>query len=630
MCGIVGYGGFQKKTLLDTAIEKIHHRGPDDSGEEYFDGVALGNVRLAIIDLSKKGHQPMFNHDKSLCITFNGEIYNFKDVRKLLEKKYKFKSNSDTEVILCAYEEWGVKCLEKLSGMFSFVIYDRKKKLLFAARDRLGQKPLKYYYANGTFIFASEIKAILSLLNSKPEIDPVAIDDFLTLQYVPTPKTGFKNIYKLPAAHYLIYKNGKVSIQKYWSLNFRKKITLSESQWCDLVYDEIERVVRSHLVSDVPVGALLSGGLDSSIVVALMAKNSSRRINTFSIGFDDKKFDETNYARVVSEMYNTKHTEFRITSDELLNNIASLADVYDEPLGDNSILPTLLLSKKTAKKVKVALTGDGGDENFAGYDRYTFVDLARSISESPKMIKSATRFAGNVAFGLYPSKFTERMNRFFSSVDSPFYRKYINYNLFFTLAVKRHLYSRDFRKKVAGNDTYGIFRTVYNKELSDLDNALNIDINTYLPDDLLYKSDAASMANSLELRSPFLDHILMEKMASMPASMKIRLTQKKKILKEVAHKKTLLPRRLIYRPKRGFNIPQNKWFKGPLKKYVYQQILSSGIVGKIFDRAKMCEYLDNYYQKNLNYDNNIFALLTLSLWFDKYFENKAEIEKNVW
>ncbi|OGH18891.1 MAG: asparagine synthase (glutamine-hydrolyzing) [Candidatus Levybacteria bacterium RIFCSPHIGHO2_12_FULL_38_12] len=619
MCGIVGYAGFKKKIPLDIAIEKIHHRGPDDNGVAYFDGIALGSTRLAIIDLSPKGHQPMFTNDKSLCIVFNGEIYNFKEIKKMLEEKYEFKSNSDTEVILYAYKEWGPKCLEKLNGMFSFVVYDLKKKLLFGARDRLGQKPLKYFFKNGTLIFASEIKAILSLLDSKPEIDEIAIDDFLTLQYVPTPATGFKDIYKLPAAHYFIYQDKKLSIRKYWSLNFTKKLTLLEDEWCELVFSEIERSVKSHLISDVSVGVLLSGGLDSSIVVALMAKNSSRRINTFSIGFDDDRFDETRYAKQVSEMYKTTHTQFTVTSRQLLEHVSNLAQVFDEPIGDNSILPTLLLSKLTGSKVKVALTGDGGDENFAGYDRYTFVVLSHLISRFPTSAKKIFQLSSSSVFMVHKTKFTERMDRFLSTLDQKFYRRYINYNCFFTNKSKQELYSDDFKKLIGNNDTYQQYFSIYDKKLSDLDNALKIDINTYLPDDLLYKSDSASMAYGLELRSPFLDHILMEKVASMPSDIKLKFITKKKILKEIAIKNKLLPKEIIYRSKQGFTIPQNKWFKGPLKKYINDQILSSSMNGTIFERRKMKSYLDDYFKGKLNYDNNIFALLTLSLWFDKYF-----------
>lgn len=618
MCGIVGYAGFFKKHSLNDAITTIKHRGPDDYGIEYFDGIALGNTRLAILDLSPAGHQPMFNKDKSLCIVFNGEIYNFKEIKKLLEKKYSFKSHSDTETILYAYEEWGIKCLEKLNGMFSFVIYDRKKDLLFGARDRVGQKPFKYYYDNNTFIFASEIKAILSLLNSKPDIDEIAIDNFLTLQYVPAPKTGFKKIFKLPAGHYFIYKNKKLSVHKYWSLDFTKKNHLSTGEWEELIFYEMKKSVKSHMISDVPVGALLSGGLDSSVIVALLSKYSSERINTFSIGFDNEQFNETRYARLVSQLYNTNHTELIITANELIGNIEKIVSVYDEPIADNSIVPTMLVSKLASTKVKVALTGDGGDENFAGYERYLFVKIADQLHRYPRLFKKFLDISAQSALTIYPSKLTERMKRFFSSLPYKFHKRYINYNLFFTTDVKHDLYSPEFKKLVSKNETHKIYSAYYDNKITDIDNALMIDVNTYLPDDLLYKSDYASMAYGLELRAPFLDHTLLEKTAEMPDNMKVKFFTKKKLLKDIAIKYKLLPKEIVYRRKQGFIVPLNKWFKGPLKDYVYETITSSKSTDKIFNKEKIRNYLNNYYKNNLNYDNNIFALFMLSLWFDAY------------
>lgn len=618
MCGIVGYAGFTKRISLEKALDKIKNRGPDGTGAQYFDGIALGNTRLAIIDLSANGRQPMFNHDKSLCITFNGEIYNFKEIKTLLEGKYIFRSNSDTEVILYSYQEWGIQCLEKFQGMFAFVMYDRKKGILFGARDRLGQKPLKYYFNNGKFIFASEIKAILSLLDTNVDIDEEAIDDYLTLQYVPAPKTGFKRIFKLPAGHYFLFKNDKLTIKRYWSLDFNRKLNVSTDEWESLVFNEIKRSLKSHLVSDVPVGALLSGGLDSSIIVALMSINSSRRVNTFSIGFDDGQFDETPFVTMVSKKYKTLHTQLNITSVDLMKNIQGVADVYDEPIGDNSILPTMLVTKLASTKVKVALTGDGGDENFAGYERYAYVNLSSYISTYPSIIKYVLNINAKIAFRTHPNKLTERMDRFASSISNKFYRRYVNYNSFFTNEAKHSLYSDDFENAVRNNDTFESYRSMYDEKLSDLDNALKIDINRYLPDDLLYKTDAASMANGLELRAPFLDHVLMETIAGMPSKMKLNFTTKKKILKEVALKYKLLPKEVIHRSKQGFTIPQNRWFKGPLRKYLYDQILTSHMTGRIFDRRRLEAYLDDYYRTNLNYDNNIFALLMLSLWLDKY------------
>lgn len=618
MCGIVGYAGFTNRVSLDKGISKINHRGPDDQGVAYFDKVALGSTRLAIIDLSKKGHQPMFNHDKSLCIVYNGEIYNFKDIKRLLEKKYQFKSHTDTETILYAYQEWGPKCLEKLNGMFSFVIYDLKKKIVFGARDRLGQKPLKYYLDENKLIFASEIKAVLALLGEKPEIDEVAIDNFLTFQYVPSPKTGFRNIYKLPAGHYFIYKNRKLSIQKYWSLKFDKKNNFADKEWEELIFNELNTAVKSHLISDVPVGALLSGGLDSSLMVALMSRHYRGKINTFSIGFDDQRFDESEYSNKVSKLYSTSHTKLIVSSKELMNNISKLVDFYDEPIADNSILPTLLVSKLASKKVKVALTGDGGDENFAGYDRYFIVGISEYLSKHPKEIKGIVQQVTMGIYKIYPHKQTERMKRFALGLDKLLAERYVDYNSFFTNEVKDDLYSKEFSEVIEKNNSFKFYKDLYNKKLSDLDNALNIDINTYLPDDLLYKTDIASMTYGLELRAPFLDHKLMEKIASMPSGKKIKFGKKKKILKEIAIKYKLLPQDLVNRPKQGFNIPQNKWFKGPLKKYLYETILDSKMVGWVFEKIKLKNYLDSYFNTNLNYDNNIFALLVLSQWINKY------------
>lgn len=617
MCGIVGYGGFTKKKSLDKSLTMIAHRGPDGSGAQYMDDIALGNTRLAIIDLSEKGHQPMYSQNKDLCITFNGEIYNFREIKELLVNKYPFKSDTDTEVILYAYQEWGVKCLDRLSGMFSFVIYDSKKKLLFGARDRLGQKPLKYFYKEGLFIFASEIKAIRTLMDSKPELDEVSIDNFLTLQYVPAPQTGFKNIYKLPAGHYFIFKDKQLHIKKYWSLDFKKKLNLTKTEWEELVYSEIKSAVRSHLISDVPVGALLSGGIDSSIIVAIMAGSSSKPVNTFNIGFDDESFDESRYAKIVSKIYKTSHHHLRITSADLIKSLPEIVKIYDEPIADNSILPTALISKLAAAKVKVALTGDGGDENFAGYDRYFFIKIFGSLSKSPALLKKALGLAGKLGAKTYPTKLTQRASIFLSTLNQPFDQAYVHYSSFFSYWDKQNLYSNIFKESVGNNNTHAIFKDLFDPSIDPLDNALKIDINTYLPDDLLYKTDSASMAYGLELRSPFLDHNLMEKMASMPSDIKLNLGQKKEILKDIALKQKLLPKELINRPKHGFIAPLNKWFKNDLKKDIYDLILSSDMIEKIFSEDKIKRYLDNYYNHNLNYYNHIFALLVLALWFNE-------------
>lgn len=619
MCGIVGYAGFAKRVSLDKAIGALKHRGPDDSGVAYFDELALGNTRLSIIDLSKKGHQPMFNRDRSLCIIFNGELYNFADIKRKLEKKYPFTSHSDTEVVLYSYKEWGTRCLEKFNGMFAFVIYDRKKNLLFCARDPLGQKPFKYYFKNCQFIFASEIKAILQILGFKPGIDPIAIDDFLTLQYVPSPKTGFKDIYKLPPGHYCIYKDKKLSIRRYWSVDFSKKRMLSKEEWEEDIYLQMQRSVSSHMVSDVPVGALLSGGLDSSIVVALMSKVTRAKIHTFTIAFDNDRFDESPYAQMVSDIYDTNHRQFLVHSHDFLKHIEGLSRHFDEPLGDNSIFPMYLVSQLTSKYVKVALTGDGGDENFAGYDRYTYVCLRQLLSKIPVKPVTLTRFFSDTLYSLKPSRFTDRARRFISSIGGEFYKKYILYNSFFLREGKQSLYTNDFKHAVAHHDTGETYKKFYDARLEDVENALRIDMNTYLPDDLLYKSDTASMAHSLELRAPFLDHELLEKTASMPYQYKLDLWgNKKKMLKTIAYRYNLIPKEIIFHPKQGFVVPLDSWLRGPLQKPVTDTILSSSAINSIFEKNKLEQYMRGYYTRRFPYANNMFSLLMLSLWLNTY------------
>lgn len=619
MCGIVGYAGFPKRISLNKSIAAIYHRGPDDQGVEYFDGVALGNTRLSIHDLSRKGHQPMFNEDKSLCVVFNGEIYNFREVKKQF-KDYKFNSDSDTEVLMYAYQKWGVKCLEKIEGMFSFVIYDRKNNQIFGARDRLGQKPLKYYYKNNQLIFASEIKAILPLLNSKLEIDETAIDNFLSLQYIPSPSTGFKNIYKLPPAHYFLYKNNKLSIKKYWELDFTKKLELTEDECIDQIYELLNQSVKSHLTSDVPIGALLSGGLDSSLIVALMSKHTSNPFYTFNIGFNDTKYDESSYAKQVSKLYHTKHSTLKVTENDLINNIKKVSEILDEPLADNSILPMFLVSKLTSSKVKVALTGDGGDENFAGYDRYYFILLAKIMGDKLPFLSSALSKLSIIHYNLHSNRHTELQKRFLTSYSQHFPKKYLNYNSFFLNSDKHQIYNKNFLDSINQNETYKIFDKFINTNTSDLDKALKIDINTYLPDDLLYKSDISSMANGLELRSPFLDHNLMELVAKIPFNKKIRFKNKKYILKKLALKKNLLPQEIVNRPKQGFIMPLNKWFKGNLKEYLKSEITGSKEMNLIFDNKKLDKYLELYFNNKLYSDNNIFALLMLSKWLSAYFK----------
>jgi len=620
MCGIVGFYGKNDPVLLRAMMDRVQHRGPDDEGMWISDSVSLGHKRLSIIDLSSSARQPMTNEDHTVYIVFNGEIYNFIELKNKLKKNHHFISNTDTEVLIHLYEEYGKDLLQYLNGMFSFVIYDQKKEILFGARDRLGEKPLKYYHTNSFFAFASENKSLIPCLQHKPSIDPLAIHHYLTLQYTPAPFTGFQEFKKIPAAHYFILEKNELTIKRYWTVNYKNKTYHTFQEWEDILHDVIQESVLTRLHSDVPLGAFLSGGIDSSTVVAFMAKNLSRPVQTFSIGFDDPRFDETIYASIVSKQYNTDHTILSVDSGMLKESLNHLTDYYDEPIADNSILPTFLLCHLTKKHITVALTGDGGDENFLGYDRYNIVAFSDYYSRFiPSPIRSCV--VNPLAIALYALRrndLTHRIKRFSNTYEQSFYQKYLQYYCFFDNSEKEYLYT-DMMKSVAMDDTFCLFQKFYDSSLPILDNCLLTDINTYLPEDLLYKTDYASMATGLELRSPFLNHNLIERVATIPVSYKLRRFSKKWILKKMLIDKNILPPQIVYRKKMGFISPLKNWFRGELRDYVRDTILDSKLISmNIFQKEKLEEYLNNYPSSPIDYSNNLFSLLFLSQWITKY------------
>ena len=575
MCAIAGFWGNRGKADLGKMLHVLNHRGPDDSGTHIDGDVFLGNNRLAIIDLSSKGHQPMFNEDKSICIVYNGEIYNFKDIRKVLEKKYKFKSNSDTEVILRGYQEWGTQVLQKLNGMFAFVIYDKKKNLLFGARDRLGEKPFKYYWDGSFFAFASEIKGLLPIIPSSPEPDISALEEYLILLYVPAPKTGFKNIFKLPPASYFIFQNKKLTIKKYWSLDFSDKLNLNEEEWEELIFEKLKNSVESRMIADVPVGTFLSGGVDSSTVTGLAAAVTARKLNTFNIGFDNTELDESMYATKVAQVYHTQHHNLIVDSEMTKKTLLGSFEYFDEPFADNSLIPTLILSEFTSKKVKVALSGDGGDENFGGYQRYSMLAFGESYKKLPTFVRAGLKL---------PLRLHEHTKTFVNTVDLPFKQKYLQFNPFFERKTNKSLIN------------------TFDPRLSDFDNALKFDILNYLPEDLLFKVDIASMAHSLEVRAPFLNYELLELTAKMPQSLKVGSFHTKYLLKKILKKKKILPQDIIYRKKQGFVSPIEKLLKGDLKDFATETLSQK-------------KYESIPIKKD---SRSLFAQVTLSLWSQKY------------
>lgn len=600
MCGIAGKISFTNTPVLEKEVRvmtrALAHRGPDGEGVYISpDGkVGLGHRRLAIINLSPTGAQPM-PYTNRYWLTFNGEIYNFQEERRELEKKgYRFNSHSDTEVILALYDAYQEKCLDHLRGMFALALYDAKEQILFCARDRLGKKPFKYFQNSNVFIFASELKAILTQPEYKREPDQVAIDRYLTLQYCPAPLTGFKGIQKLEPAHFIKVdmKSGRIEKQRYWQLDFSRKLNLSEDEWQERILEKLKEATRLRMISDVPLGAFLSGGLDSSAVVGFMSQLQNQPVKTFSIGFTEDSHNELPYARRVANYFKTDHTEFIVTP-KAVEVLPALIRQYEEPFADSSAIPCWYVSELTRQHVTVALNGDGGDENFAGYDRYSIQKFALWY-EQQKWLHGVGKLAASTAYKLFQTTLTDRAARFATTIHQEYRTRYLNYICYFPPKIV----------------TQEWFREKFDINLgSRLDQTLSVDIETYLPDDLLVKMDMATMAHSLEGRSPFLDHRFMELCAQMPIDLKLRgLTGRKYILKQTLRK--LLPTEIIDRPKHGFSVPIAAWLRGELKGFVYSTLSGND---------KGTRLLDEHNKTRVNRAPQIWALLMLELWQKEYF-----------
>lgn len=604
--------------------EKIIHRGPDDGGVYISPDqkVGLGHRRLSIIDLSSLGHQPMSYMDR-YWIVFNGEIYNFQEKRELLaEDGYIFKSKTDTEVILALYDKFGKKCLEHLRGMFSFAIYDEKEKTIFCARDRVGKKPFKYYLDDNVFMFASELKSILTQKEYAKEPDYIAIHHYLTLQYCPAPLTGFKNIKKLEAAHYLFIdlKTKKVEKERYWKLDYSKKLDLPEDEWKKRIMEKLEECVKIRMISDVPLGAFLSGGIDSSAIVGLMSKLSDKPIKTFSIGFEEEKYNELKYAKIIADKFKTDHKEF-IVKPDAIKMLPKLVYQYEEPYADSSALPTYYVSKFTRDFVTVALNGDGGDENFAGYSRYSAFQFSlwyeKILPLHNLIVLPISKFlARNIK-----NTFFERVYRFSQTLSEDYRRRYMTYTAYFTNEQKADLYTDQFKENVWQEDTYDLIGSKFDEAntKNKMDQTLYADFSAYLPEDLLVKVDIDSMAVALEGRSPFLDYEMLELTAKIPFNLKIKgFNDKKYILKEAL--RGFIPDKVMFRPKMGFGVPIERWFRGELKDYAYDILLSEkSIQRKLFKKEEIKKILDSHNSTTVNYSPRIWALLTLELWFREYF-----------
>jgi len=632
MCGIYGYLSTKEKVepnILRAMGDSLRHRGPDGEGEEIEQsverGLGLGHTRLSIIDLSPAGKQPMCNEDGTIWITYNGEIYNFRELRSELERNgHRFKSNSDTEVIIHLYEERGVRCLERLNGMFAFAIWDRSEKTLFLARDRIGKKPLHYGLYDGGIVFASEIKALLKHPKVAREIDLSSLNKYLSFEYVPAPDTIFKSIRKVMPGYFLLYKNGDLQTERYWDIPLSDYPIgyKTEDEYVEELRDLLAKSVRSRLVADVPVGVFLSGGLDSSLVAA-MTKRCNEDIECFSIGFEESSFDERKYAAKVAQSLNLKQNLRIFSTREMLENLEALPRLLDEPLADASILPTYLLSKMTSEKVKVALSGDGGDELFAGYPTYQAHRLVTYFDSLPESVKVAAK---SLALSLPVSdkdiSFDFKIKQFLRGAGVSSEIRFFRWMGGFVDSEKRELLSDDLNATMRHHNSYqDIFRYLSQSGLTkDLERILYLSMKLYLQDDILVKVDRAAMANGLEVRCPLLDQQFVEFACRLPMYYKLKGLKTKYLLKKAA--RGIIPDEIIDRRKKGFGIPIARWLRNELKDFMLTYLEETRIKRQgFFNYAYVNKLINDHLEKKIDNRKALWSLLVFQIWHEKYLEN---------
>ena len=623
ICGIVSFGAPPDLELVKKMNGLIVHRGPDDEGYYRDERAALGMRRLSIIDLST-GHQPIANEDGTVQIVFNGEIYSYQALREELKAKgHVFKTNSDTETIVHAYEEEGPDCVKRLRGMFAFALWDKKRERLLLARDRVGKKPLLYTLQNGRLAFASELRCLAALPGVPLDLEPRSVDVFLSLQYIPSPRTIYKAIEKLPPAHYLLFEKGHVKVEKYWSLPSDGPLAVSEPEAERLLLDKLRESTRLRMISDVPLGAFLSGGIDSSTVVALMAQASERPVKTFSIGFEEAEFSELEYAREVARRYGTDHVEL-VVKPEMADVLPKLAWHYSEPYADASALPSYYVARETRRYVTVALNGDGGDEDFAGYLRYQAMKGAHYWDYLPKPLQKTLVAAANLLPERNaPVSFLWRLKRFANSaIFADYPTRHLKMVGYFFEDDKAGLYTDAFKSALAPHQAAALhyLAAAYDQAPDGdfVNRLLHVDFNTYLPECLMTKIDIATMANSLEGRSPFLDHEFVELAFRLPGHWKLKgLRGSKWILKRAV--KDLLPPRIQRRGKMGFGIPLGPWFRGSLRKYWEDHVLSPEALKRgYFNEAALRRLQAEHLSGKRDHGYRMWALLMLELWHETF------------
>ncbi len=602
---------------------QITHRGPDQEGIFCCDEMSLAFRRLSIIDLSENGSQPMTNEDDSIYLVFNGEIYNFQELRDdLLQKGHRFKSKTDSEVILHAYEEYGVECINRLRGMFAFALYDRPRKKLLLARDRIGIKPLYYTFIGGRLLFASEIKSILQDPQVERTVNYQALYDYLGFEFVPAPETMFAGINKLPAGHYLVFENGNVAVQQYWDLNFQPAGPLpSFEEAVEQLRQHLDTAVKSHLISDVPLGVFLSGGLDSSCLVALMRRHISGPLKTFTIGYKDKSYSELDYAEIVARHCETDHQVLMLdalNADYVEKTLWHL----DEPMTDLSTVPLYLLCKQAREHVTVCLSGEGADESFAGYDRFKASRMDRYFSLIPAPIR---RQVIGKMIGMLPDQPQKKgainmLKRFVEGANLDPEGKHLRWQYFLNKTLENRLFQQSFKDQISMDP----FRLIHelNRRCNATDQVnreIYLDMRFMMTDSVLMKVDRMSMASSLEIRVPLLDHVLVEFLAGLPGSWKLNGMTTKYIFRKAI--KGLLPDSIVNRGKQGYSLPVKHLLRGELKQYMIERLHDSKVLRATMDQAYMDQLIEEHCSGRQNHNHVLWALLNVAIWHDRFFSN---------
>lgn len=623
MCGICGLAPSDSHTPSRALLEKMNaaiaHRGPDSDGFHTKAGVGLAMRRLAIIDVSG-GDQPIANEDKSIWIIFNGECYNYPEMRAELERRgHRLATKTDTECIVHLYEDEGDDCIKRLRGMFAFALWDDKKRKLLLGRDRLGKKPVYYSIQNGTIYFGSELSAILTALPLQPEINLEALDLYLSLQYIPDPLTIYQGIFKLLPAHTLVWENGAARLQRYWDYSYLPKHTASEDELIEELRARLREAVKIRLLSERPLGAHLSGGIDSSIVVALMSEFATGPLKTYSAGFEEESFSELPYARAVAQKYSTDHHEFTLTYGDIPTTLEKITCHFGEPFADASAIPLYHLAMMTREHVTVALNGDGGDEDFAGYQRYWLDRFANAYARAPRfltrgLIPSIAHCLPDNSDRPVGQSLVNGLKRLEQIPEIDARASILRWGSYFSPRQRAALWKPELWHMFRADNAQSWLAQHFDyAEGSYLDKTLYTDVHTYLPGDLLVKADRMTMAASLEGRSPFLDHEIVEWAARLPDHFKVRGRSGKYLLKKAFSKE--LPESITGRRKQGFGIPVSAWFRGPLYEWSKQLLLAEGSpLHQWFDRTALGQYLEEHKSARVDHGKRLYALAMLGVW----------------